>query len=228
MTVAMLVLAAGRGTRFGGPLPKAYVEVVGQTILERSIRRLAAVTADREIVLAVHPDDRATLLAPLLPRLEEAGLTRVVDGGATRQESMQRALAGSGAGTDLVLVHDAARPFFPIEAARTALARARDVGAALLAIPASDTLKRVDPARRVVGTVDRSEVWYAQTPQVARRAELERALRLAAASGFVATDDVALLEHAGVAVEVVLGAATNLKLTTPEDLVLARALAEMV
>ena len=227
MTVAMLLLAGGRGTRFGGVVPKVYVEVAGLTVLERSVRRLAEITPDREIVLAVHPQDRATLVAPLLPRLQAAGLTRVVDGGPTRQASMELALAAAGKHTDLVLVHDAARPFFPVAAAREALTKAAAVGGALLAIPAFDTLKRVTPDARVIETVPRADIWCAQTPQVARRADLERAVRHARATGFAATDDVSLLEHAGIAVAVVLGSATNLKLTTKEDLVIAEALARL-
>lgn len=222
----MLLLAAGRGARFGGEVPKAFLPLRGRTLIERSLARLVQLApADaREIVLTVHPDDRASLLAPLLPRLRALGLTTVVDGGATRQESMQRALAACTPGSELVLVHDAARPFFPVAAAREALCHAAGGGGALLAMPAPDTLKRV-VGHEVQATLSRDGVWLAQTPQVLNRADLDEALAHAARTGFVTTDDVGLLEHAGLPVRVVPSPATNLKITTPADWALAEAIA---
>jgi 2-C-methyl-D-erythritol 4-phosphate cytidylyltransferase len=224
--ISMLLLAAGRGARFGGEVPKAFLPLRGRTLIERSLARLAQLaSADvREIVLTVHPDDRATLLAPLLPRLRALGLTTVVDGGETRQDSMQRALAACTQAAELILVHDAARPFFPIAAAREALCHAAGGGGALLAIPAPDTLKRVD-GLVVQATLSRDGVWLAQTPQVLNRAALTTALAHAARTGFVATDDVGLLEHAGLPVRVVPSTAANLKITTPADWTLAEAIA---
>ncbi|MEM7202351.1 MAG: 2-C-methyl-D-erythritol 4-phosphate cytidylyltransferase [Planctomycetota bacterium] len=221
MKVSKLVLAAGRGTRFGGPTPKAFVECAGKSLLRRSLERLAALGVDGDVVLATHPEDRARWVDPELEILRRLGLTVVVDGGATRQESMQRALAASDPEAPLVLVHDAARPLFPLDAARRAIDRAAAVGAALLAVPVPDTLKRVDAAQRVIETVDRSALWQAQTPQVAQRALLTAALQSAAADGFQGTDDMSLLERHGATVEVVLGSPTNLKITTAADLSVA-------
>lgn len=223
----MLLLAAGRGRRFGGDQPKVWLDCAGRSVLRRSVERLAAVSQEGEIVLAVHPDDREGLLDHELERLQAAGLTQVVDGGDTRQASMRHALAASDPSFPLVLVHDAARPFPPISATREALARAGELGAACLAVPAPDTLKRVDGDQRIVETVDRRGIWLAQTPQVAKRELLERALDAAEREGFSATDDVSLLERAGVSVEVVRGSSTNLKITTAEDLELAVRIAQM-
>lgn len=218
-------------------MPKAFAPVGGEAMVCRSIRRLAGILgartgkdragwkADWEMVLAVHPADRTTYLEPLLADLEEHGLGLVVDGGQTRQESMARALAASNPQAELVLVHDAARPFFPIGAAREALETARAVGAAVLAVPVPDTLKRVDSARRVVATLDRDGLWLAQTPQVMRREVLEEALALAHEEDTLESDDVALLEHLGRPVAVVLGSPANIKITTQADLDLAEALA---
>jgi 2-C-methyl-D-erythritol 4-phosphate cytidylyltransferase len=225
VSVSMLLLASGRGTRLAAGLPKAFVTVGGVPLLVRSLRRLARITEDREVVLAVAPEDRLTLLPTLADAITACGPTVVVDGGDTRQESMERAFAASDPTAPLVLVHDAARPFFPIEAARRALDRAAAVGGALLAVPAPDTLKRVDAAGRVVSTLDRSAVWLAQTPQVARRRDLARAIDVARRDGFAATDDVSLLEHAGIHVEAVLGSPFNLKITTAADLRFAETLA---
>ena len=229
VTVSILVLAAGRGTRLGGQVPKAFVPVAGEAILCRSVRRLAGVFASRqdfEMVLAVHPEDRATHLEPLLPELTGLGLGTVVDGGKTRQESMSRALAQSHDDTELVVVHDAARPFFPVAALREALEQARSVGAAVLAVPVPDTLKQVDAGQRVVRTLDRDGLWLAQTPQVIRQDLLRQALAAAQEEGTQETDEVALLDRLGQPVAVVRSSSTNIKITTQADLVLAEALAQ--
>jgi 2-C-methyl-D-erythritol 4-phosphate cytidylyltransferase len=228
--IAMLLLAAGRGTRFGGPIPKAYLALAGETLLVTSVARLLRAlppAARCELVVLVHPDDRATHLAACLPALRallpKGCELRVVDGDDTRQASMQNGLAACSTDVDLVLVHDAARALLPIDATRACIAAAQRVGAALLAIPAPDTLKRVRD-ERVETTVDRTGVWLAQTPQVVRADLLARAMANAARTGFVGTDDVSLVEHLGEPVAVVRGAATNVKITQPEDLPLAAAL----
>jgi 2-C-methyl-D-erythritol 4-phosphate cytidylyltransferase len=225
----MLLLAAGRGTRFGGPVPKAWLPLGGRPLLARSAERLAqalpaGMTA--EWIALVHPDDRATFVARHRADVEAAAgaAVRFVDGGASRQESMQNGLAACGDDVDLVLVHDAARALLPVAPTRACIAAAAAHGAALLALPAPDTLKKVSPEGLVAGTVDRSGVWLAQTPQVIRRDLLLRAMAAAARAGFTGTDDVSLVERLGEPVAVVRGAPTNLKITTADDLPLAEAI----
>ncbi len=224
--VSMLLLAAGRGTRFLSDVPKAWLPLRGRTLVERCVVRLAQVVpaAQREIVLSVHEDDRDVYLAPALVRLNALGVTRVVSGGATRQDSMRNALAACDPRSAIVLVHDAARPFFPLEAAVQAIAQALSCGGAVVAVPTSDTLKEVDGSR-VVATRPRTGTWSAQTPQVARRDLLQQALAAAARDGFAGTDDVSLLERIGVEVHVVRGSSTYLKITTADDWALAEAIA---
>ncbi len=223
-----MLLAAGRGSRFGGPIPKAFLSLRGQPLLLHSAERLLQALpagAVCQLVVLVHPDDRSMHLAPCLPRLAAAAGANleIVNGGATRQQSMQNGLAACAADADLVLVHDAARALLPIEATRRCMLEAAEHGAALLAIPAPDTLKRVQQ-QVVVATVDRTNIWLAQTPQVIRRDLLSRAFRHAENTGFEGTDDVSLVEHLGERVVVVPGSATNLKITRPEDLPLAEAI----
>jgi len=225
--VSFLILAAGRGTRFGGPVPKVFLHCAGQTVLERSVAGLARVVPDpdaRELVLAVSPDAREHHVPPLLAALETAGLTKIVDGGATRQESMARAFAAADPDSDVIAVHDAARPLFSVETARRALEEAVEHGAALLAAPCADTLKRVDDSGNVVATVDRGSIWLAQTPQFLRRDIAEAALAHAETTGFGGTDDVSLVEHLGQTVRVVPSTSRNLKITTREELWIAEAL----
>jgi 2-C-methyl-D-erythritol 4-phosphate cytidylyltransferase len=222
----MLLLAAGRGSRFGGPIPKAYLPLLGKPLVLHSAERLARAVdlrAGNQLVIVVHRDDRTSHLAPVLAALQALGDVRFADGGDSRQESMQNGLAVADADADLILVHDAARALFPIEATRQCVASAAACGAALLAIPAPDTLKRVRD-EHVTETVDRTGIWQAQTPQVIRRELLLRAFAHATATDFAGTDDVSLVEHLGERVAVVMGSATNLKVTRPEDLPLATAL----
>lgn len=225
-----MLLAAGRGSRFGGPVPKAFLRLRGRTLVTCSaVRLVRALPANAvgELVVLVHPADRephvADCRAELREVLGERCAVRFVDGGDTRQQSMQNGLAACAADTDLVLVHDAARALVPIGPTRDCIEAALRTGAALLAIPAPDTLKRA-AAGRVVTTLDRTDVWQAQTPQVVRRDLLARAFAHAAATGFVGTDDVSLVEHLGEPVAIVPGTPTNLKITRPDDLPLAEAI----
>lgn len=227
----MLLLAAGRGTRFGGPTPKAWLPLGGRSLLARSAERLVQALPDgmaAELLAMVHADDRTTYVARHRAEIERAVggrcPLRFVDGAATRQESMHNGLAACGPDVDLVLVHDAARALLPIGPTRACLAAAAAHGAALLALPAPDTLKKVSPEGLVEGTVDRAGVWLAQTPQVIRRELLLRAMAHAAATGFTGTDDVSLVERLGEPVAVVRGSPTNLKITAPDDLPLAEAI----
>jgi len=223
--LALLLLAAGRSSRFGGEVPKVYLPLAGVPVLLRSAERLRRVVpagADGRLVVLVAPADRAHHLPPLLPALTSLG-AEVADGGDCRQQSMQRGLDAAGP-CDLVLVHDAARPLFPIDAARRCIERAAAVGAALLALPATDTLKRAGPDGLVQGTLDRRSIWCAQTPQVVRRELLVRALQRAAGESFDATDDVGLVEAIGGRVALVEGSPRNVKITRPDDLAIAEAL----
>lgn len=226
----MLLLAAGRGSRFGGPVPKGYLQLGGRALVVVAAERLIQAVPERmnwELIVVVHADDRAPHLAACEAQLRALapgpGQLRFADGGATRMESVRHGLAATSADSGLVLVHDAARALLPIAATRACIAAATSSGAALLATPVADTLKRAD-GERVIGTVDRRGLWAAQTPQVIRRELLVRAFAHAQATGFVATDDVSLVEHLGEEVVVVPGSPTNLKITHAGDLSLAAAL----
>jgi len=221
--VAALVLAAGRGERLGQAVAKAFVPLVGRSLLERSIRALAAAGCIDRIVPVVAERDRGAYDALADSLRDVEALAAPIVGGAERQDSMRAGLARLPAGIGMVAVHDAARCLVdPGDVARVVEA-ARSSGAAILGAPVSDTLKRV-AGRRIVETPDRGEFWAAQTPQVFRRDWLEAALAAAVAAGRIATDDAALVEAAGHAVEIVEARSPNPKLTRPEDLVTAGAL----
>jgi 2-C-methyl-D-erythritol 4-phosphate cytidylyltransferase len=211
-----LIVAAGRGERLGAGQPKALVALAGRSMVQWCLDALRAIAEIERIVVALPPG----VAAP-------AG-TIGVEGGAVRSESVRLALAaaGSGEGADLVLVHDAARPLLSTQLAKSVLAAAAHEGAdaAIAAAPVTDTIKRVGEGRVVRETLDRSELWAVQTPQVFRRAALERALDVPHEVLAQATDDAWLIERAGGTVVVVEAPRENLKVTTPLDLALAELL----
>lgn len=218
MTTAGVLVAAGRGERLGDGGPKALVSVAGRTLLERALEGLAAGGVARVVV--VHPPGGRDAVAPLTPG------ARLVAGGESRTASVRAGLAALDDDVEVVAVHDAARALTPPAViARAVAALGEGVAAAAPALPVRDTLKRV-AGQQVVGTVDRSDLVAVQTPQVFRRAVLELAL----AQGAEATDDLALVERlaadGGVAgrIETVPGSPWGLKITWPEDLVVAEAL----
>jgi len=222
---AAVVPAGGAGVRMGlGPTRKQYLELAGEPVLLRAIRPLLAHEAVEWVVVALPAED---LTDP--PFIFPEGVI-LVEGGEERGDSVRRALVAVPPEADTVLIHDGARPLLSagvVERVLAAVGReaGREVGA-VAAVPVSDTLKRVGADRAIVATVDRQELWRAQTPQAFPRSMIEDAYRRAAADGVVATDDAALVERYGGRVVVVEGDVRNLKLTRPEDLTLAALLLE--
>ena len=216
MLCAAIVVAAGRGSRAGEGVPKQYRAVDGEIVLRRTLRRLCAHPEIAVVQVVIHPDD-AGLYAQAstgLPRLLPA-----VAGGADRQTSVRRGLeALADAPPDLVLVHDAARPFLSPALISRAIAAARDHGAAVPGIPVTDTVKIVDAAGRVVSTPDRGALRAVQTPQAFRYDRLRAAHAAAAQKAYGGlTDDAAVMEWAGHPVTVFAGETENVKLTHPTD-----------
>ena len=211
---------AGSGSRFGGPVPKVYASLCGIPLWRHSAHTLASLPGCRRVVLVVEADREADV------RADAADLPSaiVVAGGERRQDSVRRGLAALDVAVDVVAVHDAARPLLRPENALEAVRVAADRGAALVAVPVSDTIKDVNPDGVVVGTPDRSRLWRAQTPQCFRTELLLRAHEQAVRDGIAATDDASLVELLGHAVLVVRGDAWNLKVTEPQDLAVAEAL----
>jgi 2-C-methyl-D-erythritol 4-phosphate cytidylyltransferase len=217
LTAVALIVAAGRGERLGSSAPKALVALSGRPMLEWSVAALHAADGIGAIVVALPGE--ALDAAP-------AGCVAVA-GGAERSHSVRAALAAAPQDAGVVLVHDAARPLLtPGLVDRCLRALEEDGGwdAAIAAAPVTDTVKRAPDGLRVTETLVRSELWAVQTPQVFRRAALERALDRPDAELAAATDDAMLVERDGGRVRVVESPAENLKVTTPVDLRLAELL----
>jgi 2-C-methyl-D-erythritol 4-phosphate cytidylyltransferase/2-C-methyl-D-erythritol 2,4-cyclodiphosphate synthase len=210
---AALIVAAGRGTRAGGELPKQYRMLAGQPVLRHTLRAFAGHGGVARVRAVIHPDDRA-----LYERAAEGlGLLAPVHGGATRQDSVR---------LDLVLIHDGARPLVSSAIIDRTLAALAASAGAIAALPVTDTLKRSRSGAMggaaIAATVDRNGLWRAQTPQGFRFAEILAAHRTAAGADL--PDDAAVAERAGMAVTLVPGAESNLKITAEEDFARAAAL----
>jgi 2-C-methyl-D-erythritol 4-phosphate cytidylyltransferase/2-C-methyl-D-erythritol 2,4-cyclodiphosphate synthase len=213
-SVAAVVVAAGRGVRAGGSLPKQYRSLAGEPVIRSSLALFAWHGQVGAVQTVIHPDDRTSYEAAA------AGLKLLppVAGGASRQASVRAGLeALSARAPDIVLVHDAARPFCSTELVSRAIAACEKTGAAIPALEVTDTIKRVDAEGLVAGTVDRAELRAVQTPQAFAFDALLKAHR----KDF--TDDAALIEWAGHKVAVFAGESGNVKLTTEEDFAKAEA-----
>ena len=238
MQVTAIIAAGGRGQRFGGGVPKQLVGVGGRPILERTVAAFLSHPAIHEVVVALPAelmaDPPAYLCAAPKP-------IRLVAGGDRRQDSVRRAFQVANEQSDVIVIHDAARPFASADLIARTIAAAAEGGAALAAVPARDTVKRgafaagrTGPAGRqaaeaarllvVAETLPRDSIYLAQTPQAFRRDVLRDALALEDA-GAEATDEATLAERAGHTVRLVEGEPTNIKITTPNDLLVAEAIA---
>lgn len=220
MHVTAIVPAAGAGIRFGGAVRKQFIALNGLPILSYTLRALAASNALSAIIVVAPPGEESKGREAL--ELADVNLeTEVVPGGQTRQDSVYNGLQRAKADTDLVLIHDGVRPFVSRDVVLAAIGAARDVGAAVAAVPVIDTIKRVDADGCVVETLPRGQLWSIQTPQVFRYALLMRAHLAVREQRIIATDDAALVERIGGTVKVVKGSYENLKITSEEDLPLA-------
>ena len=222
MTTAVAIIPAGGfGRRMGADLPKQFLEVGGLPILVHTVKAVQRSSFIKSIIIAV-PADHVDQVWELVSRYDLSLVTGVVVGGATRQDSVQAGLAAVSDGTDLVVVHDGVRPLVDPGLVDACVQKAAETGAAMLAVPVKDTLKKAKGG--IVGTtVDRRNLWQAQTPQVAGVATMRRAFDSAVADGFQGTDEASLLERIGVEVSLVMGSDQNIKITRSEDLALAKA-----
>jgi len=225
--IAAIVPAAGLGTRMGAETPKQFLELDSMPLILFTLRRLAASAAITEFFISTRAED----IVSLQDTVAKAGLgrpARVVHGGDTRQQSVANALAQVDPTTEIVLVHDAVRPFVTLEQIERVIVEARTRGAAILGIPAIDTVKEVKRASLpqdvalITSTIPRERIVLAQTPQAFQYALIRDAFRSGQKDGVTASDEAGLVERLGHDVYVVQGSDRNLKITRPADMELAR------
>ncbi len=237
MKVIAIIPAAGLGTRMSSvsagkaakpAASKQFLELDGVPVLVHTLRQFAKSAQVTEIVIALRKAEIAPFrerLAKEAPEVLQKNFT-CVEGGEHRQESVANGLASvSASADDIVLVHDAVRPFVNEGMIHEVIAAAKKYGAAIAAVPAVDTVKQVERTAEgalIKATIPREKVVMAQTPQGFRYAVLKKAFDEAAADGFIGTDEASLVERSGHPVAVVMGSSRNIKITTPADLELAQ------
>lgn len=225
--IAAILPAAGLGTRMGAETPKQFLDLDGIPLVIFTLRRLAACEAITGFFIATRAEGMASLERSVA-QLRLRRPVRVVRGGGTRQESVANALAEVPTDTEIVLVHDAVRPFVTREQVERVIAEARARRAVILGIPAMDTVKEVKRASLpedvalITSTIPRERVVLAQTPQAFSYALLKEAFERARQDGVTASDEAGLVERLGYDVHVVLGSERNIKITRPADMDLAR------
>jgi 2-C-methyl-D-erythritol 4-phosphate cytidylyltransferase len=230
MKVIVIIPAAGLGTRMSAPhvittsKSKQFLELQGTPILVHTLRKFAHCDAVSEIVVALRNAETPAFQKQIEKENFRKPL-RIVEGGEHRQNSVANAIAGLGANDDdIVLVHDAVRPFVDQDTIVNVIEAVKKYDAAIAGIPAVDTVKQVDRTADgavVIATVPRERMVLAQTPQGFRFGLLKKAFDEATADGFMGTDEASLIERSGAPVHVVMGSARNMKITTPGDLELA-------
>lgn len=217
-TVAVLVPAAGMGTRMGG-VRKPFLDLMGRPVVEWALSPFLARGDVVEVVVALGAGAKTDALARLDARV------RTVRGGNSRFESVAIALESLESSAALVAVHDGARPFPPADAIEGCIRLAATGVGAVAGVPAIDTIKRVGARDAIEATPPRRALWYAQTPQIFPRSMFARAVAHCRAAGSSPTDDASAVERLGAEVRMVPASATNLKITRPEDVPIAEALA---
>lgn len=223
MKTQLLVPAAGIGARLGLDRPKALVELAGKPLLVRTLERLEPLgLLDGAVVIV--PPGRTGDFERVLEGAFPSSRFHLADGGAERQASVGNGLAALGADVDVVVIHDAARPFVAAESVRASVEAATEVGAATVAIPVIDTILVSDEQGFLEQTPDRSRLWACQTPQTFRTEVIREAHACAARDGFAGTDDASLVRRQGGRVKLVPGTWLNMKITTPQSLAVAEAL----
>jgi 2-C-methyl-D-erythritol 4-phosphate cytidylyltransferase/2-C-methyl-D-erythritol 2,4-cyclodiphosphate synthase len=224
MKTVAIIPAGGLGKRLGGNIAKQYLCLNSLPVLVHTIRVFQKSDVISEVVLVVPQDDIASVRKQIV---EKYGLTKVstiVAGGHERQDSVRNGLRAIAMKCDVVMVHDGVRPFVTGEMIARVAAAAADIGAASIGVKAKDTIKETTDENRVTGTLPRHNLWQTQTPQAFQYELLCKAYEAAAGDNFYGTDDASLVERLGAEVRMIAGSYENIKITTPEDLMMAEAL----
>jgi len=225
MSVTAIVAAAGSGTRMGMGEKKQYIEICGKPVIAYSIEVLLKMDEIASVVLVIPDGDRMRFENDLLNNISGKEKIIIVNGGASRQESVARGIFAAPAETETLLVHDGARPFVTEEMISECIQKAKIHGACSAAVPVKDTIKYSSDGLTVDSTPERGCLFIIQTPQAFDFALIKKAHEKAEAEGFEGTDDAMLVEALGEKVALSKGSYGNIKLTSPEDILFAEILA---
>jgi 2-C-methyl-D-erythritol 4-phosphate cytidylyltransferase len=226
--VVAIIVAGGFGKRMTTSTAKQYLLLGGIPILSHTLLKFEEASSVKDVILVVPPGDEGYVQSSIVEKFNISKVRHVREGGSKRQDSVRNGLAMVDSWDGMVLIHDGARPFIAPDLIDLSVERAKKSGALVLGIPASDTVKSVEERNRIKKTLPRDSIWLAQTPQVFRTDIIRKAYEKAYDEGFYGTDDAEIVERMGITVEMMLGSSANIKITTPEDLVLGEFLMEKI
>jgi len=220
----VIIPAAGQGKRMGGHVNKQLILLQGMPVIAHTLRIFQAAVNISDIILVCPPGEEEYYREEIITRYGITKPTDIVAGGKERQDSVHFGLSAIPDDCGYVMVHDGARPLATAQLVDRVASEVKYVGAVVTGVPVKDTVKRTDPEGHITQTLRREGLWSIQTPQAFRMEVLKKAHLLARTEGFYDTDDAALVERLGVGVRVVMGSYENIKITTPEDVIIADAI----
>ncbi|MPM21256.1 2-C-methyl-D-erythritol 4-phosphate cytidylyltransferase [bioreactor metagenome] len=221
-----VILAAGKGTRMNMSINKLYLNIKGKPLLARTLDVFFACSSIHEIVLVIREDEDELCREKIICNMKNNKPLKLVIGGKERQDSVYNGIKSADQGSELILIHDGARPFVTQAMIEESIREAKIYKAVAVGMPVKDTIKRVGGNGVIVNTPDRSGLWIAQTPQTFARNTIVQAYELSYRDKAVATDDAMLVERMGLRVRMIRGSYDNIKITTPEDMALAEEILE--
>ena len=223
MSVLAIIVAAGKGRRLGGDIPKQFQLVHGKPILYYTLKKFEVCPVVTDVIVVASVDWASYIATDIVDRFGLKKVSKVVNGGEKRQDSVYEGLKAAANLHEIVAVHDAVRPFVSSEQIEKCVHAAAKYGAAILAVPSRDTIKTGENGF-VIGTPDRRSVWSVQTPQVFKYEILKAAFEQAQKDSFYSTDDSAIVERFKQPVKIIMGAPDNIKITVPVDMKIAELL----
>jgi 2-C-methyl-D-erythritol 4-phosphate cytidylyltransferase len=218
MNVTAIIVAAGLGKRMGEATPKQFIHLLGKPLLAHTLIPFTSVQDIKQIIVLVPKDWQEYCQETVIEKYGFIKVSKLIQGGQERQDSVYLGLQHVDTDVDVVLIHDGVRPLISKSLIEDSVKTAGVSGAAVVAIPSSDTLKEVSSEGLIKGTLSREGLWLAQTPQAFQKKILLEAYETASKDHFYSTDDAALVERIGYPIKVIRGSSTNIKITTPEDL----------
>jgi 2-C-methyl-D-erythritol 4-phosphate cytidylyltransferase len=226
--VSAIIVSGGKGKRMKAGINKQYIKLAGREIIARTLEIFQNCSSINEIVLVLPENEIEYFKKIILKRNNVGKLVDIVPGGQERQDSVYNGLKACSSETDIVLIHDGARPFVTEDIIKSVAQDAREYGASTAAVRVKDTIKFEDGHGIAESSLDRSRLWSIQTPQGFRYSVIMEAHEYARENNICATDDTALAELKGYKARLVEGSYYNIKITTPEDMILGEAIAEKI
>lgn len=222
-----IIVSAGKGHRLKGEIKKQFLPLGGKPILTHTLAPFEQSPLVRSILVVVGEEDFEYCLKEVIEPYHFQKVIKIISGGKRRQDSVKKGIDALPEDTEIIVIHDGVRPFVTREMIEASIQEAIHSGAAVVAVPVKETIKMATSDGMVLQTLERSSLWQAQTPQAFQAPLLRKAYSSSALEEISAPDDATLVERLGIKVRLLLGSYSNIKITTPEDLMLAQLLLKM-